>query len=177
MKDALIFWFTGLSGSGKTTIAGATKTLLEAKGYSVLILDGDDIRNLLHVNLGFSKEDIIKNNSLIIKLCQKYRKDYDIILVSIISPYKSSRKKAKDALKPRFYEVFCKAEIELLISRDTKGLYSKALKGELDNLIGFSTTSPYEAPLTPDLVLETGNSSIKDTVNNFYGFIVDYSNK
>ena len=177
MKDALIFWFTGLSGSGKTTIVIATKTLLEADGYSVLILDGDEVRNRLHVNLGFSREDIKNNNLLIIKLCQKYRKGNDIILVSIISPYKSSRKGAKDTLKPGFYEVFSKADIELLTSRDTKGLYSKALKGELENLIGVSPTSPYEPPYTPDLVLDTDNYIVTESVSDFYSFIKDFLNK
>ena len=116
MKDALIFWFTGLSGSGKTTIASAAKTLLEEDGYSVLILDGDDVRNRLHTYLGFSREDIIKNNSQIVDLCLKYRKNYDIIMVPIISPYKTSRYYAYKKLNPGFYEVYCHADIDLLIN-------------------------------------------------------------
>jgi len=173
MKDALIYWFTGLSGSGKTTIADATKTLLEADGYSVLILDGDNIRNRLHVDLGFSKEDIKNNNSLIIKLCQKIRKDNNIIFVSIISPYNSSRKDAEDTLKPGFYEVYCKADIQELISRDTKGLYSKALKGEINDLIGFSSTSIYEMPPKSDIILDTVKCNINESVNDFYNFVQD----
>ena len=122
-------------------------------------------------------DDIKNNNLLIIKLCQKYRKDNDIILVSIISPYKCSRKDAKDTFKTGFYEVFCKADIGLLISRDTKGLYSKALRGELRDLIGISPTSPYEPPHTPDLVLDTDNCSIEETVSDFYSFVKDCLNK
>jgi adenylylsulfate kinase len=176
MKGALIFWFSGLSGSGKTTIARSTKTLLEADGHSVLILDGDDIRNRLHVDLGFSREDIIKNNSLIVNLCQRYRKNYDIIFVPIISPYKISRQKAKESLKPRFYEVFLKADIELLMKRDTKGLYAQALKGDLKNLIGFSQTSPYESPSKPDIIIDSDNSSIDKSTNDFYTFVRDCLN-
>ena len=177
MSDAPIFWFTGLTGSGKSTIAAVTKKLLAKKRFNVLTLDGDDVRERLHVDLGFSREDIIKNNSLIVDLCIENRNKFDIILVPIISPYKSSRKDAKDTFKTGFYEVFCKADIELLISRDTKGLYSKALRGELRDLIGVSPTSPYEPPHTPDLVLDTDNCSIEETVSDFYRFVIDCLNK
>ncbi len=86
MSDAPIFWFTGLTGSGKSTIAAVTKKLLAKKRFNVLTLDGDDVRERLHVDLGFSREDIIKNNSLIVDLCIENRNKFDIILVPIISP-------------------------------------------------------------------------------------------
>lgn len=91
MSQALIFWFTGLSGSGKSTVANVCKLNLENDGYKVLIIDGDDVRNKLHAHLKFTKSDIIENNNLIVQLCQKYSSQYDVILVPIISPYLNSR--------------------------------------------------------------------------------------
>jgi adenylylsulfate kinase len=171
MSDAPIFWFTGLSGSGKSTIAAETKKLLAKKGFNVLTLDGDDVRERLHVDLGFSREDIIKNNSLIVDLCIENRNKFDIILVPIISPYKKSRKSAKQILNPRFYEVYFKADVKSLIKRDPKGLYAKAINGELKDLIGFSETSPYDIPKRPDKTIETVNYSIDESVKIFHSFI------
>ena len=95
MTDASVYWFTGLSGAGKSTIAEEAKSKLELMGLQILILDGDVVRQNLHYSLGFSKSDIEENNRLISKLCVKHRQEYDIILVPIISPYRKSRNSAK----------------------------------------------------------------------------------
>jgi adenylyl-sulfate kinase len=157
---ALVFWFTGLSGSGKSTIANAVSESLIKQGYKVLILDGDYVRTHLHVNLGFSRADIMKNNALIAELCQKYRSEYNVILVPIISPYRVSRSLAKEALSPGFYEVYVSANLETVMKRDVKGLYAKAQRGEIPDMIGFSPESLYEPPLQPDHVVQSGAEAI-----------------
>lgn len=173
MKKSLVFWFTGLSGSGKTTIARGVKPLLEVSGYSVLIIDGDDIRKRFHAYLGFSESDIKKNNELILDLCCKSRKDYDVVLVPIISPYDSSRKNARETLKDGFYEIYFSASLEIVAKRDVKGLYSMAKRNKIDNLIGYSPKNTYESPNDPDFVINSGNEEVKDSINAFYRFVID----
>jgi adenylyl-sulfate kinase len=172
-RKGLVFWFSGLSGSGKTTIAEAVKPLLEENGYSVLILDGDDVRERLHVTLGFSPEDIRKNNSLIVQLCLQYRPDFDVVLVPIISPYVSSRSEARELLGEGFFEVFFSADLETVMQRDVKGLYRKAVNMEITNMIGYSPSNVYEPPLTPDFVVRSGKDGVRESVREFYRYVVD----
>ena len=172
-----VYWFTGLSGSGKTTIAIATKNLLEEEELAVLILDGDEIRKHSHSSLGFSKKDIQKNNSGIVKLCQQYRNKYDIIFVAVISPLEAYRLEARKALKPSFYEVYIQADIDLLQTRDTKGLYAKAIRGEIKNMIGFSRNAPYESPRKPDIIINTNSKSVAESVSDLHGFIKSKLNR
>ena len=172
MSKASIFWFTGLSGAGKSTIATGVKTLLDKNGYKTLILDGDIIRKKFHDDLGFTKQDIIKNNSLIKELCIKERKNYDVILLPIISPFKSSREEARDTLSPGFYEIYIKAKKEVLLRRDTKGLYASAMKGELNNLIGFSQDAPFETPIKSDLTIDSSKQNKNASIKLFYNFVL-----
>ena len=172
MKKSFIFWFTGLSGSGKTTVARAIKTLLEAHDCSVLILDGDDVRERLHVDIGFSEQDIKKNNSLIADLCQTYRSDYDVILVPIISPYEISRKQAHILLGDGFFEIYFSADLATVMKRDIKGLYAKAKRGEINNLIGYSPSNVFEPPQSPDFVVNSGCDSVEKSVAELYKFII-----
>lgn len=176
MKYGHIYWFTGLSGSGKTTISKETKNKLTENGYSIHILDGDVIRGEIHNNLSFSTEDIKINNKLILDLCLEKRNSFDVIFVTIISPYKSSRKLAREKAKNRFYEIYCKADIEVLVSRDPKGLYKKAMNGKIKNLIGFSTKSKYEAPENPDLILDSTNESVDESTDKLLNFITNNFN-
>src|SRR3989338_3709022 len=111
MKRALVFWFTGLSGSGKSTVADGVKPLLEKAGYKTIVLDGDEVRRRHATSLGFSEEDIKKNNSLIVGLCEETRQKYDVILVPIISPYAASRQEAKKRLGDGFYEIYFNADL------------------------------------------------------------------
>jgi len=177
MKHGYIYWFTGLSGSGKTTISNEIKKLLNKDGYSVLIIDGDIVRNQMHKNLTFSLEDIKMNNDLILNLCLKERKFYDFVLVSIISPYKSSRERARKKSASKFYEVYCKADMEVLIKRDTKGLYAKAIKGKIKNLIGFSPKTKYEPPDNPDIIIDSTNNTIEESTHKLIGFVKDNLDK
>jgi adenylyl-sulfate kinase len=171
MKRGLIFWFTGLSGAGKTTLAERVRDRLTGQGIKISILDGDDVRNRLHRHLGFSEAEIKENNALIAGLCKDERKKADVVLVPIISPYAISRAKAREQLSPGFYEIHIRAEISELEKRDTKGLYAKARKGEMDNLIGYSSGAPYESPKKPDLAIDTGLSYINDAVDQLTNFI------
>jgi len=172
MKSALIFWFSGLSGSGKTTIAQTVKVLLEKEGRSVLILDGDDVRERFHKNLGFNVEDIKENNRLISELCHENKDLFDIILVPIISPYKESREKARELLNNKFYEVYVSASLKTVIARDTKGLYAKAASGLIDNLIGYSKNTIYEEPKDADLVINSNYQSVEQSVKMLYEFVI-----
>ena len=151
-----VIWFTGLSGSGKTTIALALKQRLDAQGKKVLILDGDDVRAKINRRLGFSREDIKKNNELIAGICVANRSKYDVICVPLISPFTESRANARRMIGPKFTEVYIKSTLDAVIERDAKGLYKRALKGEIDNFIGISRSVPYEEPTCADIVIDTG---------------------
>ncbi|MBF0358739.1 MAG: adenylyl-sulfate kinase [Magnetococcales bacterium] len=170
-SSAMIFWFTGLSGSGKTTIAQSVQSQLSQNNLRVLLLDGDDVRDRFHRHLGFSEADIKENNRLMQQLGRENQDQYDVILVPIISPYASSRAAGKKLFGSRFFEVYINAEPETVIERDTKGMYAKARRGEIDNLIGFSPNSPYEPPTDADIVLNTSKESELESVNRLLEFI------
>ena len=170
MKRALVLWFTGLSGSGKTTVAKASAFVLESKGYRTLVLDGDEVRKRLHSNLGFSPDEIKTNNELIVGLCQKSREKYDVILVPIISPYMESRQKARNLLGAGFYEIYFDANLDCVMSRDAKGLYAKAKSHQIENMIGFSATNPYQAPANPDFTVYSGTQTAGESSRAFLDF-------
>ena len=172
-KTASIFWFTGLSGAGKSTIAEAVKARLELNGLGVLILDGDNVRSQLHKNLGFSESDIIENNRLISEFCVHYQNEYDVIFVSIISPFIKSRNEARDKIGEKFFEIFVHADMNTLKKRDTKGLYKKAALGQMDNLIGVSEKNTYETPNNPDLKLDTVFCEEKKSIDVLYKFVLN----
>lgn len=172
MSSGLVFWFTGLSGAGKTTLAESVRKRLNEQNVKTSILDGDDVRNRLHRHLGFSEAEIKENNSLIAGLCEEERQKVDVVLVPIISPYRESRAKAREKLSPGFFEIYIHAEIETLEERDTKGMYAKAKNGEMDNLIGYSKGAPYEPPQAADLVLDTSRSHVDEALNYFIEFIL-----
>ena len=171
-KQALIFWFTGLSGAGKTTVAQKVRDQLLAQTLDVLLLDGDDVRERFHTHLGFSEADIKENNALLAQLCIEYRDKYDVIMVPIISPYLSSRRDAKRRIGTGFFEVFIHADLDTVVDRDTKGMYAKAKKGEFDNLIGVSPKSPYQPPENADFVLNTTQESVTESVRRLAEFVL-----
>jgi len=157
----IVAWFTGLSGSGKTTIAQRAEEILREGGRKVLMLDGDVVRTKLHRHLGFSPEDIRENNRLIVGLCEAAIAEYDLVLVPIISPFRESRAAARSALGRAFVEVYVQATLVEVIRRDPKGLYREAKQGRRSNLIGVSDELPYEPPITPELVLDTGKHDVE----------------
>jgi adenylyl-sulfate kinase len=152
---AIVAWFTGLSGAGKSTIANRVADLLRADGRRVRILDGDVVRTELHRHLGFSPADIRENNRLIAGLCQQSAAGWDVILVPVISPFRDARVAARELLGRSFVEVYVRASIPEVMRRDPKGLYRQVQEGRITGFIGLSPEVPYEPPEAPEIVLDT----------------------
>ena len=169
-KPGIILWFTGLSGSGKTTVAERVSTRIQEKDISVQIIDGDKVRKARHQHLGFSEKDIKTNNSLIANLCNEERKNRDLVIVPIISPYRQSRRDARLKLHPGFYEIYFSASLDYVSQRDVKGLYAKSAAGSINNMIGVSTTNPYQPPESPDFIINTEKENIQQSVENLLRF-------
>lgn len=171
LEKGLTLWLTGLSGSGKSTLAnGLAKKLLSSnKNFPLDILDGDEIRENLCKDLGFSKEDRITNVRRIGYLAGKISAHKVLVIVPVIAPYIDSRYEAR-YLSKNFLEVYIKASLNTVKKRDTKGLYKKALKGEITNLTGVN--DPYEEPYNPDLIIETDKQNIDSSVQNLVNFLV-----
>ena len=164
-----VIWFTGLSGSGKTTIALKLKKELEKRDKSVEIIDGDVVRETLHKHLRFSRKDIRTNNKLIAEFCVKQKCDF--VLVPIISPYREDRKMAKELIGSSFIELYLNCSLEECIKRDVKGLYKKALNNEIKNFIGVHDSNPYEIPENPDIIVNTIDNCVKENVFKIMDFI------
>jgi adenylyl-sulfate kinase len=148
-------WMTGLSGSGKSTLAGILKEKFE-DDYDrfVEILDGDEVRKGLSQDLGLSKEDREEHARRVSYLAKVLSRNGVISIVALISPYRASRAKAKEVIgSDRFIEVYVKASLATCETRDPKGLYKKARKGEITNMTGIQ--DPYEEPVSPDVVINT----------------------
>lgn len=166
-----VIWFTGLSGSGKTTIAKALAERIEIGGKNVKVLDGDDIRATKNKHLGFSPEDIHENNRLIAEMAKIEKGRVDFVLIPIISPYRSDRAMAREIIGNDFVEVYINTPLKECIKRDVKGLYKKALKGKIKNFIGISNSNPYEPPKSPDVEIRTKNSSLNEGVQKIMNFL------
>ena len=161
MKKGFTLWFTGMSGSGKSTLAEAVEKELLERGLNVEILDGDIIRTNLSKGLGFSAEDRDINIRRVGFVCNLLTRNGAIAIAACISPYKAIRDENR-ALIGEFVEVFCKAPVEKLIERDVKGLYKKALAGEIKGFTGID--DPYEDPPKAEIVVETTVETIEESV-------------
>jgi adenylyl-sulfate kinase len=171
-KAACVIWLTGMSGSGKTTLANGIKSTLETQGYNPLILDGDKVRGSYKKKLGFTREDIFKNNIRIAQKCLGARHKHDVIIVPVISPYEKSRAEVRKLLEPNFHLIYLKTNIESLKERDPKGLYSAADSGLIKNLIGYCDSTPYEEPNNCELVIDTSKgNSVKKASDKLYKYI------
>ncbi len=148
-------WFTGMSGAGKSTLSGLLETRLREIGAKVEVLDGDIVRQYLSKGLGFSREDRDENIRRIGFVCELLSRNGVIAIAAAISPYRAVREEVRARI-PNFIEVFMECPVEVLTARDVKGLYKKALAGELPQFTGIS--DPYEPPLSPEV---TVNSSIE----------------
>ncbi|MEE2694745.1 MAG: adenylyl-sulfate kinase [Pseudomonadota bacterium] len=165
-----IIWLTGLSGSGKSTIAKNVEKKLFKKNFNVFTLDGDNLRIGLNKNLTFSPEDRTENIRRTAEVASLFTQAGFIVLVSLISPYRSERKRARDIRPELFREIYVKASIEVCTKRDVKGLYAKAIKGEIKNFTGIS--SPYEEPEKPNLVINTSLESVEKSVEKLEDYVV-----
>jgi len=155
-------WFTGLSGAGKTTLADRLEPILRERGLKVEKLDGDVVRTHLSKGLGFSKEDRDTNIRRIAFVAQLLTRNGVAVITSAISPYRETRQEAREMIG-NFVEVYVKCSIEELARRDVKGLYAKALRGEIPNFTGIS--DPYEEPLNPEIVVDSEKETVEESLN------------
>lgn len=159
---SFVIWITGPSGAGKTELVNALSKKLIEHNISTEVLDGDGIRSRLYPELGFSKEERAMHNRVVIQMANLLSKNNVVTLVSIISPYKESREEARREIK-NFMEVYLTCPLEVRVERDPKGLYAKAIKGEIEGLTGYDGV--YEEPDNPELKLDTYKMSVHDEVN------------
>lgn len=169
-KPACI-WLTGLSACGKSTIAVALEQVLIQRGHLAYVLDGDNIRHGLNKNLGFSPEDRTENIRRIGEVAKLFVDAGLVVITSFISPYKADRDLVRGLMKEgEFVEIFVDAPVAVCAERDPKGLYKKAMAGEIKGFTGVSPDAPYEAPSQPELHLKTDEKSVEESVET----ILDY---
>lgn len=170
-QHSVMIWFTGLSGSGKSTIAIALERELQKRGLLCRILDGDNIRSGINNNLGFSAEDRIENIRRIAEIGKLFVDTGIITIAAFISPNNDIREMAANIIgKEDFMEIYVSTPIEECERRDVKGLYAKARKGEIKNFTGIS--APFEAPQHPALSLDTFKLSVEESVNKLLELIL-----
>lgn len=166
---SVVLWFTGLSGSGKSTLSHAVEEQLHQAGCRTFVLDGDNVRHGLCSDLGFSDADRSENIRRISESAKLLVEAGVIVLTAFISPFRADRKNARK-LFPHgdFIEIYCSASVEVCETRDVKGLYQKARDGVIKDFTGIS--SPYEAPLKPELVVNTGEQTLDESVMQVLNF-------
>jgi adenylylsulfate kinase len=165
-KDGVVLWFTGLSGAGKSTLAEAVAPKLRALGKKVELLDGDVVRTHLSKGLGFSREDRDLNVARIAFVAHLLQRNGVVVLVAAISPFRETREKAR-ALIGDFVEIHVAPPLDECIKRDVKGLYARAIAGELKQFTGVS--DPYEDPTTPELRIDTSHGSVDEGAGRILG--------
>lgn len=170
-QKALCIWMTGLSGSGKSTIAQGLEKKLHEKGILTKILDGDNVRTGINNNLGFSEVDRTENIRRIAEVNKLFLDAGIVTINSFVSPTKDIRDLAKNIIGEQdFYEVYINASFEECAKRDVKGLYEKALKGEIKNFTGLD--APFEAPSDAALEIKTAEQSIEESIETIYAFFI-----
>jgi adenylylsulfate kinase len=168
-EKGFTLWFTGLSGSGKSTITGLLVEELQKRGSKVEVLDGDIVRENLSKGLGFSKEDRDTNIRRIAFVADLLSRNDVPVVTAAISPYREIRAEARELMDGRFIEAYVKASVEVCEQRDTKGLYAKARSGEIKEFTGVS--DPYEPPENPELVLDTENESPEQSAQKIIAYL------
>lgn len=173
--QGFVLWFTGLSGAGKSTLAERLVTEFKERGYKVEILDGDEVRTNLSKGLGFSKEDRDTNIRRIGWVARVLARNGVIAITAAISPYAEVRdeirKQTEDEGRAAFVEVFAYAPLEALVERDVKGLYKKAIAGEIKNFTGVS--DPYEAPESPEITAHTSEETVDQSVERLLAYLTE----
>jgi adenylylsulfate kinase len=169
-RRGVCVWLTGLSGAGKSTLAGLAADRLRAMGVAVEVLDGDAVRQHFSRGLGFSREDRVENVRRVAYVAGLLVRHGVVVLVALISPYRHARAEAR-ALVGDFLEVYVRCPMAVLVQRDPKGLYARALRGELPNFTGVS--DPYEEPETPDLVVDTDREAPEQSAARVLRLLAD----
>jgi len=168
---SVVLWFTGLSGSGKSTLAHAIEERLYKNGISTYVLDGDNVRHGLCSDLSFTDSDRVENIRRISELAKLLTDAGIITLTAFISPFKVDRDEARKRMPHGdFLEIYCQCPIEICEQRDVKGLYKKARAGEIPFFTGID--SPYEAPVGPELVINTNDVSLEDSVQEVLNLLM-----
>jgi adenylyl-sulfate kinase len=167
MRRGVTLWFTGLSGAGKSTLSNRVAEELRRRGMNVEILDGDEVRTNLSKGLGFSKEDRDTNIKRIGYVCNLLSRNGVVAISAAISPYREARDYNRAQIGS-FVEIYVRCSIEELTRRDVKGLYKKALAGELPNFTGVS--DPYEPPLNPEITVDSERQTVEESLRA----ILDY---
>ncbi|MBF6569448.1 MAG: adenylyl-sulfate kinase [Candidatus Binataceae bacterium] len=160
-EQGFTLWFTGLSGAGKSTLANLVATELRNRGHRVEILDGDEVRTNLSKGLGFSKEDRDTNIRRIGYVCRLLARNGVIAISAAISPYREIRDEVRQ-MHDRFFEMYVKCSLDELVRRDVKGLYEKALRGEIKNFTGVS--DPYEEPVNAELTVHSDRETVEESL-------------
>lgn len=164
-----VFWFTGLSGAGKSTLAMAVEKALFERGYHTYVLDGDNVRQGLNADLGFSPEDRAENIRRVGEVAGLMADAGLIVISAFISPYRSDRERARKAAPARFHEIYVRADLDTCEGRDPKGLYKKARAGQISGFTGID--SPYEAPENPELIVDTQNNDLYTCLDQVLTYI------
>jgi adenylylsulfate kinase len=169
-QRGVTIWLTGLSGSGKSTVATAAEQVVLGKGKLAYVLDGDNVRHGLNKNLGFSPEDRTENIRRIGEVAKLFNDSGIVVFTAFISPYREDRDAVRELMaEGDFVEVLVDADVATCEERDPKGLYKKARAGEIPEFTGIS--APYEAPERPELVLDTGVQSLQESVEQLVGYL------
>lgn len=171
-EQGIVLWFTGLSGSGKSTTAKKLADQLTAKGKKVELLDGDELREAICKGLGFSREDRFENIRRITYISKLLYRNGVIVIVSAITPYTEMRKYAKSQIT-RFVEIYVNCPLEECERRDVKGLYAKARRNEIANFTGIS--DPYEHPQNPDITIHTAKSTPDENTDMILTWLVQHA--
>jgi len=169
-QKGFVLWFTGLSGSGKSTIASSLESKLYKMGKLTYLLDGDNIRHGLNKDLGFTETDRKENLRRISEVALLLIDSGIITLCTFISPFQNERDKIRKLIGDNYIEVFIDCDLKTCESRDPKGLYKKARKGEINNFTGIS--SPYERPINPNIVIDTDKYTIDECVEQIISYLV-----
>ncbi len=168
--EGFVVWLTGLSGAGKSTIAQALARALRALGQRVEVLDGDVVRQHFSKGLGYSREDRLENMRRVAYVAHLLSRNGVAVIVALISPYREGRDYARQLIG-RFLEVYVRCPLDVLIQRDVKGLYAKALRGQIPNFTGIS--DPYEEPLSPEVVVDTDREAVEESVAKVWRALVE----
>ncbi len=169
-QHAKVLWFTGLSGSGKSTIAKGVEEELHAKGFFSVVLDGDNVRTGINNNLGFSDEDRKENIRRIAEVAKLFLQNGVIVICCFVSPTQEIRNLAQTIIGENdFVEIFVNTPIEECEKRDVKGLYAKARRGEVKDFTGVN--APFEIPSKPNLEIQTQNKLVEESVTEVVDFV------